>query len=210
MSMVKILLNGLLTMQVTNNDTNFIIFHKDDYSYLSKYFELDRKLLIPSNDICFYAINNELEINSIKNILSSKYLFCKCLDRYFFLLPLNKPNKRQEIIDIFYSSIAERFESLIDIQRNKNNIDRLIKFFKNQPTNSVAINVLDYGCGTGLSKEFEGKYNINIIGYDRCPIMREIAKKKGLNVINTAQLKKIQPEYFDGAFASYIFHMVPK
>ena len=50
--------------------------------------------------------------------------------------------------------------------------------------------------------------DITIVGFDICPIMREIAKRKGMKVWGEVKISQQPHNSIDAAFSSYVFHLI--
>jgi len=135
--------------------------------------------------------------------------FCY-LDRFFLLVPINNSEYRRKLFLRFFELIAEDYENLIDVKRNIENIKnlfKLLRFYINSLEGSL---ILDFGCGTALSLNIANSYKVKIVGYDACPMMRQLAKKRGLNVWGEIDISKQRYNSLDAAFASYVLHFYPE
>lgn len=144
-------------------------------------------------------------INLLKNYHIQRYL-----DRFYLLVPEKDLIQRQELLDRFFEIVADEYESLIDVQRNMENIRNLIGYLEKYLCYPIEDNlIIDYGCGVGLSFELLSERNLKIIGVDPSPSMRRIAIKRGMTVWSIGDLACQPKNYISGAFASYVFHLMP-
>lgn len=131
------------------------------------------------------------------------------LDKFYLLTPDESYSVRQQLLDSFFGLIASNYESLIDIERNKENIKNLISILQQSLDQLSRAKIIDYGCGTGLSLRVRESANVELIGVDSCPTMRQIAALRGMIVWSPGQLAQQPKDSLDGAFASYVFHLCP-
>jgi SAM-dependent methyltransferase len=143
--------------------------------------------------------------NLIPNMDLSRYL-----DRFHLLIRTDEIENRQKVLDIFFGLIACEYESLIDVQRNLDNIRNLLRFVKELTHLPEGSTIVDYGCGTGLSIKLIAEFNIKLIGVDSCPTMRQIAKSRGMVALGIGQLARKPKNSLDSAIASYVFHLLPQ
>ncbi|UVT22064.1 MAG: methyltransferase domain-containing protein [Nitrospira sp.] len=125
------------------------------------------------------------------------------------LVPERDVDRRQKLLDEFFSFIARDYESLIDRDRNIDNIRNLLDFAKQYVPLLAQATIIDYGCGTGLSHLVAEELHLNIIGLDRCPSMRAIAFHRGMKVWNPGDLARQPNNSLDVSLASYVFHLLP-
>ena len=170
------------------------------------------EVLRKSNVNCERSIKNviicEADIHYVLNILHRQvqYDIRRYLDVYLLVLPI-EPNKRQAVIDVFFTYIATNYDFAIDIQRNQDNIRKLIDILIDIGIEDEST-IIDFGCGTGVSKSVYIPSSWRVIGVDRCPTMREIASRKGMMVLDLDDLPKSIVQPLDAAFCSYSMHMV--
>jgi 2-polyprenyl-3-methyl-5-hydroxy-6-metoxy-1,4-benzoquinol methylase len=189
--------------QAINESNYYLLCHEADSYLLVPFYKFDRNI----NGLKVFIVNHELEVQ-LKLLDFQAHELRRYFDRYYLLLPKNV-TKRQETIDSFFSFIANKYESLIDVERNIENINILLDILNNYISPIANKSILDFGCGTGLSSRLMSKWNINIIGVDSCAIMRKISKSNGLNVISINDLAAQSENIYDGAFASYVLHLSP-
>lgn len=125
------------------------------------------------------------------------------LDRFILVLP-NDIYQRRMIWEYVYKNYAKDYEKMIDQKHNLQCIQYMLNVLQQKKYNGV-LNVLDFGCGTGLSinAEFSGQ----IYGYDINRSMRKIAREKGMKVLSEEDFWNLPAECFQGVLASYALHM---
>lgn len=128
------------------------------------------------------------------------------LDQYLLAFPIGLET-RQAVIDNFFSSVACRYNNVVDVHRNMDNINNLAMSLSSFGLGKSS-KIIDYGCGTGLSSYLQSVYSWNILGVDRCSDMRFLSKSNGLEAVPPRQLTESHLGLFDGAFSSYVFHLV--
>lgn len=131
------------------------------------------------------------------------------LDRFFLCIPENDRPLRDILLQDFFEAIADEYESLIDCQRNIENINILLRFLTELSGQLNESDVWDYGCGTGLSLEVSAKLGFRITGIDRCAAMMKIASQRGMKVLSIDQLVAGHENSISKAFASYVLHLYP-
>jgi 2-polyprenyl-3-methyl-5-hydroxy-6-metoxy-1,4-benzoquinol methylase len=131
----------------------------------------------------------------------------RLLDRYLFVMP-SCPEAESALFVGFFEHIAPEYEDLIDPSCNLHNIHELISMLTNYIGDLHGLNVLDFGCGTGLSLGPVTAAGANLIGIDQAIGMRRIAEARGVRSISIEELQ-VWPGHFDGAIASYVFHLYP-
>lgn len=127
------------------------------------------------------------------------------LDVFYICTPVGSQSVL--IINSLLDEIAFQYDDFVDKNRNLSNIDTLLQLVCDYYVDTTAITVLDFGCGTGLSKQVANKYPLNIIGYDRSSTMEEIARNNGMTVITSADIKR-KTFCFDAIIASYVMHLL--
>ncbi len=128
---------------------------------------------------------------------------CDYLDRFILVLPTNA-EQRRILWEYLYENHVTDYEHMIDTDHNLQCIQQMLDILQNK-IHSSELNVLDFGCGTGLSVKaiFPGR----IYGYDMNKNMREAASQKGMKVMEEKEFWTLPKEYFHGILASYAFHM---
>lgn len=141
--------------------------------------------------------------NSIPNLMLRRYL-----DKFHLLTRIDDIESQQKVLDAFFRLIASEYESLIDVQRNLDNIRNLLQFVKELVDPPEGSTIVDYGCGTGLSIHLAPEYNFTLIGVDSCPTMRQVARSRGMMTLSIGELARKPKNTFDGAIVSYVFHLL--
>jgi SAM-dependent methyltransferase len=126
------------------------------------------------------------------------------LDRFLLMPPLDERD-HEAAIDAFFSWLADVYEKVIDRQRNVENIEGLQRALLE--AGAGAGTLLDFGCGTGLSRLSGVVPHRRVIGFDAAAPMREQARQVGLEVIAPADLDDLPTGSITGAFASYALHL---
>lgn len=196
-------------MRVSDLGPRLLICHKSDVDLLISHVPLQRGQAYISENLCIFAI--EQSFDELDEILSNipQYILRRYLDKFYLWTPEYPLERRQEVLDSLFQQIASEYESLVDVQRNLSNIRNLLTLlgqFVHPLSGSL---IVDFGCGTGLSVGPASAYNVKLIGVDRCPKMRQIAASKGMTVWSPGQLAQQPRNSIDGAFASYVFHLLP-
>ena len=81
----------------------------------------------------------------------------------------------------------------------------LYNHLKNSCKIISSANLLDFGCGTGLSGEIG--WECNLVCYEPIENMRKQALEKGLKVLDYLEFCALPNNYFDYVISSYVFHM---
>lgn len=123
-----------------------------------------------------------------------------------FLIVLPEDYASQSVIwEDFYMYFGDFYESMVDTNNNIKLIKKLYSHIQQNIDVTNMATILDYGCGSGLS--INVKANCNLIGYEPNEKMRRQAVKKGMMVLDDAQLYSLSSNYIDAVFSSYVFHM---
>lgn len=170
------------------------------------------QLVLSTDGLCLCDISSPKQLVKLRERVnkSSRFTLRRYLDRFYLLVSDDAVEKRQEILDKFFNLIGDEYESLIDVPRNVENIRNLLGFVSQFAGYMRGATILDYGCGTGLSLGPTSDFNINLVGVDRCPIMCRIARNRGMTVWSFEELAQKSFDQISGAFASYVFHLLPQ
>jgi SAM-dependent methyltransferase len=195
-------------MSLLNLSQHLLVCHEKDAGLLLTA-DLQLEQVLRSRDLCLFKI--DADVSELEKSLSliPHFSLNRYLDKFYIWTSENDLEYRQKVLDKFFQIIAEHYESLIDVGRNLENINNLLRFLKDLLGPVDNPTVIDYGCGTGLSVGPASSLNIKLIGVDRCPKMRQIAASKGMSVLSMGELARRSPNSLDGAFASYVFHLLP-
>lgn len=158
-----------------------------------------RPYLIRSNVVVFAG---DIDTSAIHGIGISTI---RLLDYYYIAYD---PRDQSSIIApqaTLFDLLADHYEDSIDIENNLSNIRELLSIVTSglhEPT------ILDYGCGSGLSRLVADNIGVRLIGYDRSAAMIAAARSHGLNVLDPIQLRSLPAASLDGLIASYVLHLV--
>lgn len=158
------------------------------------------KLIKKYRDIFLFSIDS---IEVYNELMSMKNSVCY-LDKFVLLLP-DTYAKQKKIWINFYRLFGEEYEKFVDIKHNLGCIETMLKYIIEKRKVEDMFNVLDYGCGSGLSLSVE--YDGEIVGYEPIKKMRFQARKRGMTVYNRHNFKRIPDNYFDAIFSCYVLHM---
>jgi len=126
------------------------------------------------------------------------------LDNILVILPNSNTVEHSIFWKLFFEYFASEYEELIDINNNKENIIFLYDALKKITCLSSDSLVLDFACGTGLSKEVIK--DTKLLGVDASKNMCKIANGKGLKTIDMETLCR-QTCCYDAIFSSYALHI---
>lgn len=159
---------------------------------------------IKRNGECGKLFWYEIKGNDLPSELYSRYHVLYYLDCFILLLP-SVVEEQQVFWQEFYRCFGNEYESLIDKKRNLMNINLMLKYIETTKKMGGFGNILDFGCGSGIS--MEAGYKGQILGYEPVKEMRVQAEKRGMKVFYEDNFDLIPNNYFDAVFASYVFHM---
>lgn len=162
--------------------------------------EYEIEYITKNDNIYIYLVTEKVELDKI---IRRNDAFCY-LDYFIVLLPLEY-NLQQKMWKDFYHFFADDYEFLIDKNHNIQCIEALLQYIYINKLIIPSSNILDYGCGNGLSMQSTNKGSI--WGYEPVAEMRAQAKKNGMQVICEENIDSIQNEFFDAVFSSYVMHM---
>lgn len=182
--------------------------HRIDAELLQSTYLRDKRLL-QFKGVCLFDIGAEIQEMDETLIMMPNLKAHRYLDKFYLWTPENDSRRRQDVLDRFFELIANEYESLIDVQRNIENIRNLFEFLCELIDPIEGSIIVDYGCGTGLSIEPASGLDIELIGVDRCPTIRQIAASRGMKVWSPGELARQLNSPVHGAFASYVFHLLP-
>ncbi len=207
--MDKELLKGLLMKQVFELGKLFFICLEEDVTSVGN---PENKLgtSVYMNGLAIWPLSNSI-IEFLDNVMiNEKLRIVRYLDSFYLLVPMSNPISRRQLFYRFFSLLGEDYETFIDIDRNKENIRCLLSIINYYLPFLKGVKVVDYGCGTGLSIEIAHIYGVDVIGFDSCPIMLDIANRRGMMVWNEDEMSEQPSNGIDAAFSSYVFHLLPE
>lgn len=131
------------------------------------------------------------------------------MDRFYFCWPCGGDLTHQAILDAFFEEIGGEYDSLVDVERNRENVRNLICLIEGEIGAVCGKHLLDFGCGTGVSFAVIHQRGANVVGFDTCSTMRRLATSRGMKVIGPKDVATLHAGAFDAIFASYVFHLMP-
>ena len=126
----------------------------------------------------------------------------RLLDRYYLVTSADSAD-RDRVIQVFCTAISSGYEGAVHVERNIENIRRLVEYLERCGLPTDRPRVLDFGCGPGLALQVETAWTP--IGFDQSVAMRNRARAAGMMVLDEREL--VSAEEFHGVFASYVLHM---
>lgn len=196
-------------MQASELPPYVLVCHKDDKRLAPECFRKSWPLLEVGEIVAFEIPSDWLVHMERRSTNPSGVTIHRILDRFYLCVPTFDEGKRQALIDNFFELIGESYDSLVDVKRNVSNIRNLIYILQDVVGPLNGREIIDYGCGSGLSLEIASEFNVAIIGYDRCHMMRQRAASRGMRVWGPGELAQRPEGSVLGAFASYVFHLLP-
>jgi hypothetical protein len=160
----------------------------------------------------------------------------RLLDRYVLVFDPSVIETRLTVEQQLFDLIAAQYECVIDTMNNRNNLRILLRLatrgthrshpgtmrqkhspqqaasaaaMRNQSHGNIAdwLEVLDYGCGTGLSATVAHEFPVRLTGCDISPAMLAQARQRGLRVLSHHELATVPDGYFDAIIAGYVLHL---
>jgi SAM-dependent methyltransferase len=129
----------------------------------------------------------------------------RCMDWFDLVLPRDD-SQREVVVGEFFEFLHDAYESVIEPERNLLNIETLLSLVvAAMPTSRLP--VIDFGCGSGLSAKVGRKRGVDLVGFDICSGMRNLAEERGLTTIASDTLSALPEESLRGSFASYVLHL---
>jgi SAM-dependent methyltransferase len=128
----------------------------------------------------------------------------RLLDYYYLVYDARDQTTLRVPELVLFDLLAEHYEMTIDIRNNLKNIRELLTIVVAGLKTPI---ILDYGCGTGLSRIVAREFGASIVGYDRSEPMRFVARSHGLEVLDELGLQTLPDRSLDGLIASYVLHL---
>jgi len=126
------------------------------------------------------------------------------LDHFIIFLP-EKKEFQNLFWKEFYSIFGKDYEKIINTSNNIFCMNEMIHYMKENANIGNQSMLLDYGCGSGLSLYTD--YIGRLVGYEPVYTMRQQALKRGMHVLGSHAFNMLPDDYFDAAFACYVFHL---
>lgn len=207
--MDKKLQRELLMKQVLDIGKQLFICLEEDSFFFD---DIEEKVNAPvyKNGLALWSLSGTTIALFHKAIKREKLKIIRYLDYFYLLVPIVDPISRKKLFNCFFSVLGEDYMTLIDVDRNKENIRYLLSLISYFLPTLKGSRIVDYGCGTGISIDIARSYGINVIGFDSCPIMLNIAKRRGMTVWTEEDMYKQQSDSVDAVFSSYVFHLLPE
>ena len=161
------------------------------------------KSAINIDEAFLFLLDSAIDRPGLKDKLSSAG-YTKVFETFYF--PTECPTDvRTRLVRSLFSYIEKSYESYVDPARNIACYEMLFQLASNV-TASGSIDLLDFGCGTGLIQATKiPRVAHTLVGYDFSEPMRRNAEKHGLSVIESlegnASLK------YDVILASFVLHL---
>lgn len=171
---------------------------------------LTRQLSLPPPLHCgglYVWVDTAAPANGMRILCSSgqQVQLTRYLDRFYVAMP-DDEEPRGQLVERFFDWIAEDYEKSIDVHRNIENIDNLLRLLREQGIGKREHTVLDFGCGPGLALRSQGCQSAQIIGFDPSPAIRRLAQKAGMKVWDPADLARQPHGAINAVIASYVLH----
>lgn len=105
---------------------------------------------------------------------------------------------------------SAHFDKVVDLELNSKILDGAINYLKEIYPNSTETNIVDFGCGTGLSANLLARYydKAKILGIDPSPAAIEKCKENGIEaeVYNLGEDLPYNDKTFQIAIAIFVMH----
>lgn len=151
-------------------------------------------------NISIYSTN---DLGKIKKCIENQRCI-QYLNNFLIVLPV-KYELQSVLWNDFYSYYGDLYEDMIDVKNNVECIKELYSYIGRNVKIDCMTNILDYGCGSGLSVYIDTE--CQLIGYEPNEKMRRQAAKRGMDVIDYKQLCSMKCNCIDAIFSCYVFHM---
>lgn len=168
-----------------------------------------RRLAVLSPNIFAFDASEQAPALELLGGEQSEFHLDRYLDRFYLWSKRGNVARRQKLLDFFFDAAAIDYKMLVDPDRNRENIRHLLQDLEDVSGPLGNRRVIDFGCGVGLSKPACDQVGLSVIGFDRCPQMRQQAAANGIEVWGPRDLAATAKGTIDAAFSSYVFHLLP-
>ena len=187
-------------------EPKYIVYYRRNLTLLAQH-GIDVAPVSAYGEVAVGLISNEA-FRTVKHLNVDGLLCETYLDRFIVATFDEREEDVAPLTEALFRYIAATYEEWIDRERNVENIEILLSILISE--GSIPIQkVLDFGCGIGLAQEPASTFAWTLVCYDLSPEMRRIAANQGLIVWGPNELLAQQPGSVDGAFASYVFDVIP-
>lgn len=182
-----------------------VLCHTDDLRFLPEGFQIGRKAIDLESFVAFDIEGDLAAVGVLKQTATDD--LPRILDRFRLWTPRASPGSRQLLVDALFDFAAPEYELLVHPEQNRENIENLILHISDNFDRSASLDILDFGCGSGLSAQVTLARAHNLRGFDRCVRMRNTASAAGLSVLTPAEFIRLPSQSFHAVFASYVLHL---
>jgi 2-polyprenyl-3-methyl-5-hydroxy-6-metoxy-1,4-benzoquinol methylase len=196
-------------MHLTEFSEHMLLCHRTDVAALPIEFTGGRRCAYFGRLVAWDVFGAE----DVIGLLSSKrpeFTLDRYLDRFWLWSPAGYVKARQILLDLVFEALAPDYEQLIHPDQNRENIGYLIGVLTSHWNSLDGRVIVDFGCGVGLAAKVIRPASAHLIGIDRSSAMRHAAAAHGLQVWGPGEMARAQSDSIDGAFASYVFHLLPE
>ncbi|MEN3283998.1 MAG: Methyltransferase domain [Solirubrobacteraceae bacterium] len=130
---------------------------------------------------------------------------------HVWIVEQHSARKQEAMLAFLFNHLSDAYDAVIDRERNLANIEAMVDHLLvgAQAWARRGRELLDVGCGTGLSVNVAMRRGVAIVGTDVSADMVGQARSAGLETIALLDLESAVAR-FAGAFASYVFHLDPE
>jgi SAM-dependent methyltransferase len=174
-----------------------------------------------------HVTDAERLIPQCRAVHRSGLVFLKATKAHLELVRFQKPDTIERYLDVFYilstrpgstsaelygrlfDAIGAHYERYIESARNRRNITFMLRYVRGAVKWATGDWLLDYGCGPGLSVAVAQALKLpwTLVGVDRCDVMRQRARIRGLRTLTIQQIGRIRTPRFGAVIASYVLHL---
>jgi SAM-dependent methyltransferase len=182
---------------------------KEDELFISERMPSNVLIVKRIEDSLVWVVPNGVDLDSRIQDDSNRHLE-RYLDKFYLLLPTHQHENAFTIKLSFFEFIASDYENLVEISRNLENITFIVDTICGLVGEQAKpIQLIDFGCGTGLSAFVKSKREVEIIGIDASTEMVKISTGKNMRVVLQSELSDAAMPMVDAAFSSYVMHFCP-